>query len=64
MAYSFFNISKCSHTDTVDDAAVAPLTATAGTPMPGNTESPQHRSPGISVLGYGNFALPARKAGP
>lgn len=57
-------MSKCSHTDTVDDAAFAPLTATAGTPMPGKTESPQQSKPGISVLGYGNLALPARKAGP
>lgn len=62
--YNFFNISRCFQTDTVDDAALAPLTATAGTPIPGKTESPQHSNPGISVLGYGNFALPASSAGP
>jgi len=34
------------------------------TPIPGNTESPQQSSPGISETGPGNFASPALQAGP
>jgi hypothetical protein len=31
-------------------AAMAPLAATAGSPMPGKVESPQHSSPGMGVV--------------
>ena len=38
--YRSSSILSCSETETVELAAFAPLAATAGTPMPGNTESP------------------------
>lgn len=38
---------------------MAPLAATAGTPMPGKVESPQHKSCGIGVECPGNVPLPA-----
>lgn len=41
IAYRRSSILSCSHTDTLLLAALAPLAATAGTPMPGNTLSPQ-----------------------
>lgn len=42
-------------------AAEAPLTHTAGTPMPGNVESPVTNSPGIGVIGPSNVL---RNVGP
>ena len=45
-------------------AATAPLAATAGSPIPGNVESPQQRSPGICVFWNGNVPSPALMPGP
>lgn len=45
-------------------AAIAPLAATAGIPMPGKVESPQQSNPDRGVVEPGNKALPARCAGP
>eukprot|EP00640_Fibrocapsa_japonica_P008814 CAMPEP_0113944762 /NCGR_PEP_ID=MMETSP1339-20121228/36588_1 /TAXON_ID=94617 /ORGANISM="Fibrocapsa japonica" /LENGTH=59 /DNA_ID=CAMNT_0000950075 /DNA_START=234 /DNA_END=413 /DNA_ORIENTATION=+ /assembly_acc=CAM_ASM_000762 len=56
---------KCSQTETAEFAALAPEAATAGTPIPGNVESPHMNNPGTSdTLGYGNFSSPALSAGP
>lgn len=41
-----------------------PEPTTAGTPIPGATESPTRHNPGIGVCGPGNEACPAAMAGP
>lgn len=47
-------------------AAAAPEAATAGTPIPGKVESPQHSRflIWLMFLGPGNDSLPARQPGP
>ena len=58
------SISKCFCTGASVFAAIIPLAATAGRPMPGNVESPQHSSPGSGVPGPGKTPTPALIAGP
>ncbi len=54
----------CCETEARELAVTSPLAATAGIPMPGNTESPQQNSPSTGVEGIGNKPFPALIAGP
>jgi hypothetical protein len=54
----------CDGRDTSEFAAIMPLAAAAGTPMPGKYESPHPRRPGTGVLARGNDAREALIAGP
>ena len=56
--------SECCDTETRVFATIAPLAATAGTPIPGKVESPQQKSWGIDVACPGKVASPAFMAGP
>jgi hypothetical protein len=56
--------SECCDTETSVFATIAPLAATAGTPIPGKVESPQQNSWGIGVACPGKVASPAFMAGP
>lgn len=56
--------SECCDTETRVLATIAPLAATAGTPIPGKVESPQQKSWGIGVACPGKVASPAFMAGP
>jgi len=55
---------ECLETGTSEFATIAPLAATAGTPIPGKVESPQHKSCGMGVEWPGKVPLPASIAGP
>lgn len=56
--------SECCDTETRVFATIAPLAATAGTPIPGKVESPQQKSWGIGVACPGKVPSPAFMAGP
>lgn len=56
--------SECCATETKVLATMAPLAATAGTPMPGKVESPQQNSCRIGVEWPGKVPFPAFIAGP
>lgn len=56
--------SECWDTGTKVLATMAPLAATAGTPIPGKVESPQQNNCGIGVEWPGNVPCPALMAGP
>lgn len=62
------NSFKWLHTSAKLFAAIIPLAAAAGTPIPGMHESPHTVKPGIGVLGPGQFPAPpgelADMAGP
>lgn len=64
MSSSSLRRLRCWDTFAMVFAAMNPDPATAGTPMPGNVESPQRRSPGISVLAVGQACFPASMPGP
>ena len=51
---------NCSETETVELAALAPLAATAGTPMPGNTESPTSYDDKQYLLMHGSTVYRSR----
>ena len=46
--------SLCCDTETNELATIAPLAATAGTPIPGKVESPQQKSWGMGIEWPGN----------
>lgn len=54
----FFSIFRCLRGETIMLATRVPLAATAGTPMPGHTESPVHTRPGKGVLGPAKVSRP------
>jgi len=54
------NISKCLCTGARVFAAIIPLAATAGNPIPGNVESPQQYNPGRDVPTPGKKPTPAQ----
>lgn len=56
--------SECCETETNVFATMAPLAATAGTPIPGKVESPQQKSCGMGVACPGKVPFPAFIAGP
>ena len=64
MASISSSILRWSQTGMTVLAAIKPLPATAGTPMPGKVESPHCSSPGTPVLHVGHCCRPAGTPGP
>mmetsp|Transcript_9869 Transcript_9869/g.20069 ORF Transcript_9869/g.20069 Transcript_9869/m.20069 type:complete len:102 (+) Transcript_9869:1149-1454(+) len=60
---SRWNLEK-EDLDMIPFAVIIPLADTAGSPIPGNRQSPQRWRPGINVGGKGRISLPATTAGP
>lgn len=54
----FLSILSCLKGETIMLATRVPLAATAGTPMPGQTESPVHTNPLRGVFGPANLSRP------
>lgn len=52
-----FSSFQCAQGEAKVLAATAPDAATAGTPMPGNVESPQHSKPAHTHISFMNQAL-------
>ena len=58
------SIFQCSATETTELAAISPLAATAGMPMPGKVESPQQKKPGQLVPCIGSIPSAGLRKGP